>query len=145
MDVRRFAALTRLYSLSSEQLGQIAPLASELRVAAGRRLLLDGPFAHELVFVVGGRALVRSAGETVGGLGPGDAFGELVPWPSASATASVTALTGLQLLVFSSRDMRRLRDLAPDTFATLLATCAVAPAERAAAHAGLTIVHAVAA
>ena len=136
MENLRFAALTHLQALGDEQLAQIAPHASERIIPAGRRLLLDGPFAHEFALIAAGRGVVRCAGEAVAELGPGDAFGELAPERPAYATATVTALTDLCLVVFSARAMRQLHEAAPDAVAGLLAACAVAPLGRAGAQAG---------
>src|SRR5882757_2226815 len=108
MDLLRFASLTQLHPLSNEQLAQVAPYASERIIPAGRRLLLDGPFAQELVLIAGGRGVVRCAGETVRELGPGHVFGELVPDRAVYDTANVTALTELRLVVLSARAIRTL-------------------------------------
>lgn len=52
---------------------------TELHMAAGRRVLLDGLFAQALVLITAGRGRIRCAGEIVAELGPGDLFGELAP------------------------------------------------------------------
>ena len=136
MEILRLAGLTHLHLLRNEQLAQIAPYASERVIPAGRRLLLDGPFAQELVLIAAGRGIVRCAGEAVAELGPGDAFGELLPERPTYATATVTALTDMRLVVFSTRAIRLLRDVAPDAVAGLLAACAVAPLGCEGAQAG---------
>jgi CRP-like cAMP-binding protein len=136
MEILRLAGLTHLHLLRQEQLAQIAPHASERTISAGRRLLLDGPFAQELVLIVAGRGIVRCAGEVVAELGPGDAFGELLPERATYATATVTAITDLRLVFFSTRAIRLLRDGAPDAVAGLLAACAVAPLDHAGAQVG---------
>ena len=130
LEILRFASLTQLHPLSTEQLAQVAPYASERIIPAGRRLLLDGPFAQELVFIAGGRGVVRCAGETVAELGTGDVFGDLVPGRAAYETATVAAITELRLVVFSGRGLRMLREVAPDAVDALLAVCALAPARR---------------
>jgi CRP-like cAMP-binding protein len=135
MENLRLAALTHLQGLGREQLAQIAPHASERVIPAGRRLLLDGSLTQELVFIAAGRGVVRCAGEPVAELGPGDAFGELAPERPAYATATVTAITDLRLVVFSARAIKLLREAAPDAAAGLLAACAVAPLGRAGAQA----------
>ena len=136
MEILRLAGLTHLHLLRHEQLALIAPHASERVIPAGRRLLLDGPFAQELVLIICGRGIVRCAGEAVAELGPGDAFGELLPERPAYATATVTAITDLRVVVFSTRAIRLLRDGAPDAVAGLLAACSVAPLDRSGAQAG---------
>jgi CRP-like cAMP-binding protein len=133
MEVLRLASLTHLQPirpLSMRQLTELAPFASELTVPAGHRLLLDGPLHQELVLVGSGRGRVRCAGEVVAELGPGDVFGALAPQRGAYPTASVMAMSDLCLVMFSARDVRRLRDTAADTVAALLSACADAPDER---------------
>lgn len=144
MELLRLASLTCLRSLSMQQLGEIAPHASELTVAAGRRMLLDGPFAQELILVGAGRGRVRCAGEAVAQLGPGDVFGTLAPRRATYPTATVTAIGDLQLVTFSTREIRLLRQTAPAALTTLLSACADAPRERPRI-ARLAVVHAAAA
>jgi len=128
MEFLRLATLTYLGSLSVRELAAIAPYAQELMLPAGRRVLLDGPFAQELVLVATGRGSVRCAGETVGELGPGDVFGTLAPRRVAAyPTATVTALGVLRLVTFSTRGLRELGRVAPDVLRTLLAACEQAP------------------
>jgi CRP-like cAMP-binding protein len=136
METLRLADLTHLASLDREQLAQIAPHASERTILAGRRLLLDGPFAQELILIAAGRGVVRCAGEAIAELGPGDVFGELGQARPAYATATVTAITDLHVVVVSERAMRFLREAAPDAVAGLLASCAAAPLGGAGTQAG---------
>lgn len=144
VDTPRLASLTHLTSLTLRQLCHIAPHASELIVAPGRRLLLDGPFAQELVLVGAGRGRVRCAGEFVAELGAGDVFGALAPPRAAYPTATVTALSELQLVMFSARDLRLLRRRAPEAAEALLTACAP-PSRPRTAVPRLALVHAAAA
>ncbi|MEA2148749.1 MAG: hypothetical protein QOD69_579 [Solirubrobacteraceae bacterium] len=136
MEILRFASLVALIPLSSEQLAQIAPHASERVISPGRRLLLDGPFAQELAFIATGRGVVRCAGEAVAEFGPGDIFGELAAERPAYGTATVTAITELRLAVVGARGLRILRAVAPATVEALLAACALASAASVEAAAG---------
>ena len=131
MEILRLASLTHLGSLSMRELAAIAPYATEVSIPAGRRMLLDGPFAQELVLVAAGRGSVRCAGETFGELGPGDVFGTLASRRTTYPTATVAALSALRLITFSTRDVRRLRRTAPATLDALLAACAQAPHQHA--------------
>lgn len=131
MEILRLASLTHLHPLDMRRLADIAPYASELTVRAGRRLLLDGPFGQELVLVGAGRGRVRCAGEAVAELGPGDAFGALAPQRAPYPTATVTAISDLRLVMFATRDIRLLRQSAPEALAALLAASAPAARERA--------------
>ncbi len=136
IETLRLAALTRLHSLSFDELGQLAPAADELWVPAGRRLLLGGPLHHELVLIAEGLGLLRCAGETLAELGPGDVFGELSMRRSAYGTATVFAATPLHLVVFGTRALRIVREQGPDAVDALLAACSLDAAERARALAG---------
>ena len=131
MEILRLASLTHLGSLSMRELAAIAPYAAEISIPAGRRMLLDGPFAQELVLVAAGRGSVRCAGESLGEIGPGDVFGPLTPRRSAYPTATVAAHSALRLVTFSTRDVRHLRRTAPATLEALLAACAQAPLQHA--------------
>lgn len=136
METLRLASLTHLHSLSFEELGRLAPHASELWIPAGRRLLLDGSLHYDLALIGAGRGLARCAGEIVAELGPGDAFGRLSTRRSAYETATAYAVTALHLVVFSPRAVRLLRACAPDAVEALIAACSVDPHERLGAVAG---------
>lgn len=124
------AALRHLLALDIPQVAEIAPYASERIVQAGHRVLLDGPFNQALVLVGGGRGRVRCAGEAVAELGPGDVFGALAPQRTSYPTATVTAIGDLRLVMFSTRDIRLLREAAPATAEALLSACSSAPRQR---------------
>jgi CRP-like cAMP-binding protein len=93
---------------------------TELHVAAGRRVLLDGPFPQALVLITAGRGRIRCAGEMIAELGPGDLFGELAPRRQAYDTATVTAVSDLTLIAFSNRQVKLMGQLEPETVADLL-------------------------
>ena len=136
MESLRLASLTHLHSLSLDELDELAPRATELRVTAGHRLLLGGPLHHELAIIAGGRGLVRCAGEMVGEIGVGDVFGELATRQGPYATATVFAVTALHIVTYTTRAIRELRETAPEAVDALLAACSLDPRERAAALAG---------
>lgn len=131
MQILRLASLAHAGSLSAEQLTRIAPNACELTIAAGHTLMLDGPFAQELVLVAAGRGRVRCAGAPVAELGPGDVFGALAPQQRAVYPAAiVSAIRQLELVMFSTRDIRLLRHAAPEAIEALLEICAFAGGSR---------------
>lgn len=116
----------------------LAAYGTETHVTAGSKLLLDGPFAQALVLLTEGRGRVRHAGEAVAELGPGDLFGELAPQRPAYAADTVTAITDLTLVMFSSRQVKLLGKAAPEAVASLLGTGFIPAPRPAAAH--LTLV-----
>lgn len=136
IETLRLAALTRLHSLSFDDLERLAPAAGELWVPAGRRLLLCGTLHYELALIADGVGLVRCAGETLAELGPGDTFGELSTRRPAYATATVFAATTLHLVAFATRALRLVRTQDPEAVDALIAACSLDPAERATALAG---------
>ncbi len=144
VDILRLASLTYLQPLSMRDLATVARYASETSIPAGRRVLLDGPFAQELVILATGRGRVRCAGEPVAELGPGDVFGSLAPRRATYPTATVTALTQLRLVTFSTRAVCELRHTEPDTFAALVAACGQGPQQHAAANRSAPVVAAAA-
>ncbi|MDX6689310.1 MAG: family transcriptional regulator, cyclic receptor protein [Solirubrobacteraceae bacterium] len=100
----------------------LAEHGTEMRVTAGSKLLLDGPFPQALVLIKDGRGRVRHAGETVAELGPGDLFGELAPHRPSYTAATVTAISDLTVVMFSSRQVKLLGKVAPALVASLLGT-----------------------
>jgi CRP-like cAMP-binding protein len=100
----------------------LAEHGTEMHVTAGRKLLLDGPFPQALVLITSGRGRVRHAGETVAELGPGDLFGELAPQRPSYTAATVTAISDLTVIMFSSRQIKLLGKVAPELVASLLGT-----------------------
>jgi CRP-like cAMP-binding protein len=136
MDILRLASLAHLHPLSFEQLGELAPCAWERHVAAGGRLLLDGPLHQGLVLIGSGRAVVRCAGEQIAELRSGDVFGRFSAPRTAYRTATVVAVTDLRLVLFSTRDLRQLVQTAPTALGALINACAIAPSDRAARQTG---------
>jgi CRP-like cAMP-binding protein len=124
MDAGRLAAVDFFAPLAAQQLANVATYATEVRVPMGRRVLLDGPFAYDLMVIERGRGQVRCAGEPVADLGPGEAFGALTGGAGTYETATVAALSDLTLLAFSGWSVRRLRHAAPEALDALLATAA---------------------
>ena len=98
----------------------VADFGTEMHVKAGTKLLLDGPFPQALVLITEGHGRVRHAGEPVAELGPGDLFGELAPQNPANAAATVTAMTDLTVIMFSSRQVKMLGRAAPELIASML-------------------------
>jgi CRP-like cAMP-binding protein len=136
MQTLRLAAVTHLHALSFDDLDGLATCAEELWIRAGGRLLLDGRLHDELALVVSGRGIVRCAGETVGEVGPGEAFGKLSTRRVAYPTATVRVVETMHLVAFGSHALRQLRASAPQSVAALLDACAMDVRERAAACAG---------
>jgi len=110
--VELIAAVPLFARCSKRELGEIASLADELSLPAGRKLTDEGGSGHEFVVIVAGAAEVKRGGRVLGRLGAGDFLGEIALVTGRPRTATVTTTEPSRLLVVGARDFRRLlRDL----------------------------------
>jgi CRP-like cAMP-binding protein len=108
--------------LSTRQLDQIARLADEVDVPAGKRLATTGETGHELFVIIEGTASVNAArGRTVR-LGPGDFFGEMSLVDGGPRSATVEAATNMRLLVVGRREFWQLLNAAPPLVLKIMST-----------------------
>jgi CRP-like cAMP-binding protein len=97
---------------SKRELAEIASLADELSMPAGRKLTAEGGQGHEFVVIVEGAANVKRRGRVLNRLGAGDFLGEIALVTGRPRTATVVTTEPSRILVVGSRDFRRLlRDL----------------------------------
>jgi CRP/FNR family transcriptional regulator, cyclic AMP receptor protein len=97
---------------SNRELGEIASLADELSLPAGRKLAAEGAAGHEFVVLVEGAADVKRGSRVVNRLGAGDFLGEIALVTGRKRTATVTTTEPSRLLVLTASSFRRLlRDL----------------------------------
>ena len=97
---------------SNRELGEIASLADELSLPAGRKLAAEGAAGHEFVVLVEGAAEVERGGRVVNRLAAGDFLGEIALVTGRKRTATVTTTEPSRLLVLTAPAFRRaLRDL----------------------------------
>ena len=88
---------------SQTELGEIALVADEIDVEAGKVLTREGDSAREFFVIVEGAADVRRKGRKVANMGSGDFFGEIALVSSRPRTATVTATAPGRLLVVTDR------------------------------------------
>jgi CRP/FNR family transcriptional regulator, cyclic AMP receptor protein len=112
-DVSLFSAC------SNRELARIASLADEVDVPEGRVLTRQGDPGREFFVIVEGRAKVSVRGKRTSTLGPGSAFGEMSLLDQGPRTATVTALTDMQLLVLDSRSFYSLISEVPSVAAKI--------------------------
>lgn len=98
--------------LAQRQLDQIARLADEVEVPAGRRLATAGEVGRELYVIVDGYATVTTGRRAVR-LGPGEFFGEMSVLDGGPRSAHVDAATPMKLLVVGHREFWQLLHDAP--------------------------------
>ncbi|HTZ04331.1 MAG TPA: cyclic nucleotide-binding domain-containing protein [Gaiellaceae bacterium] len=93
---------------SKRELQEIAGLADELDVPAGRTLTTEGRTGYEFVVIVEGSASVKRKGRTINTLRSGDFLGEIALVTGTPRTATVATTSQSRVLVLTARDFRRL-------------------------------------
>lgn len=107
--------------LSRKQVEQIARLADEVDVSAGKRLATAGDTGHELFVIIEGQAAVsRRRGRKR--LGPGDFFGEMSLLDGGPRSATVEADSEMRLLVVGRREFWTLLSAAPPLALKIMST-----------------------
>lgn len=102
----------------------IGRCADHVAVDAGRVLVREDTRGEEFFVILRGHVAVTRAGVPVATLGPGECFGEVALLDRAPRTATVTALTPLELLVCDRRQFKGLLDSVPALARNLLAVLA---------------------
>lgn len=91
---------------SRRHLRAVAKLAHPAQIEAGAVLFSEGSPSLEAYVIVAGQAEVRTRGRKVAVLGPGEIVGELGLILERPRNATVRALTPLDTLAISRRDLR---------------------------------------
>jgi CRP/FNR family transcriptional regulator, cyclic AMP receptor protein len=109
---------------SKSELGQVAVLADEIDLAAGKVLTTQGEPGREFFVLIEGSADVRRNGRKVNTMGAGDFFGEIALVSDRPRTATVTATSPVRLLVVTDRAFRELMRKVPSIQGKVLAALA---------------------
>jgi CRP-like cAMP-binding protein len=88
---------------SKRELQQIASLADEVDLPAGKELIREGSFAHEFFVLIEGSADVVRGGRRIRRLNGGDFLGEIALVTNRPRTATVTTTSPTRALVLTSR------------------------------------------
>jgi CPA1 family monovalent cation:H+ antiporter len=97
---------------SKKELNELALLADEIELPAGRKLAAEGARGREFVVIVDGAAEVRRKGRKVNDLRSGDFLGEIALVTGAPRTATVVTTKPCRVLVITAQAFRTLlRDL----------------------------------
>ena len=100
-------------SCSKRELREIASLADELDLPAGRNLTKEGATGYEFVVLAEGAAAVRRNGRRINRLGAGAFLGEVAHVPGRPRTATVTTTEPSRVLVITASSFRKLLRDAP--------------------------------
>ena len=99
---------------SKKDLQRIAQIADELDLRAGKVLIREGERGREFFVIVKGEVEVRRKGRKLATLGPGNFVGEMALLSKIPRTATVTAVTPLDVLVITDRAFLDLLDKVPE-------------------------------
>jgi CRP/FNR family cyclic AMP-dependent transcriptional regulator len=99
---------------SKRQLIEIAQLADEIDLPAGRTLTKEGTNGREFFVILEGSAEVRRGGRVIASLCGGDFLGEIALVTDVPRTATVTTTTPVRVLVVPTREFRQLLRTSPD-------------------------------
>jgi len=99
---------------SKKDLQRIAQIADELDLRAGKVLIQEGERGREFFVIVSGEVEVRRKGRKLATLGQGSFVGEMALLSKIPRTATVTAVTPLDVLVITDRAFLDLLDKMPE-------------------------------
>jgi len=91
----------------------IADLGTRIGVRAGQRLMAAGSRGSDVVLVLAGEAVCELGGKTVARFETGDFFGEVAVLDGQPRTATVRAVTDMDVLVLSPAEFHEMVGLSP--------------------------------
>ena len=109
----RIKELPRFRGLSDAEMNRIAAAGTVVTVPERWSMILEGSPPDEAYLILEGRVMVRRHGEEVAELAPGDIVGEISLHEHTLRTATVTALSPLELLHLGREAFTRLYDDVP--------------------------------
>ncbi len=100
--------------LSTKRLREIATLADELDVPAGKVLAKEGDRGREFFALLDGEVEVEQGGKLLRRMKTGEFFGEIALVTKMPRTATVTAVSDVRVLVITERDFAFLLKRTPE-------------------------------
>lgn len=101
-------------ALDKAGLAQVARLADEIDLPAGKQLLQQGGSPHEFFLILDGSVRIERDGAELNMQGPGDFLGEIALLDGGQRSATATAVTPVRLLVLGQREFNTLLNEFPD-------------------------------
>ena len=111
-------------SASKQGLAEIASIADEIDLPAGKVLIREGDAGREFFVLVDGTAEVERGGKQVASIGPGDFFGEIALVAKTPRNATITTTSPVRALVITDRAFRQLLDRSPQIAVSVLTALA---------------------
>jgi len=109
---------------SKGELAEIAGIADEVDLPAGKTLIAEGETGREFFVLIDGTADVTQGGRKIRTMGPGDFFGEIALISKAPRSATITTTSPVRALVITDRAFRQLLDHSPQIAVSVLTTLA---------------------
>jgi len=100
--------------LNKKGLEDVAHLADELDLPAGKLMAEEGDRGREFFVLLEGEADVKKGDQSINTMRDGDFFGEIALVTHMPRTASVTATTPVRVLVITERDFAALLKRSPE-------------------------------
>jgi CRP/FNR family transcriptional regulator, cyclic AMP receptor protein len=98
---------------SKAELGQIAKIADEIDLPAGKVLIREGETGRQFYVVIEGSVSVTQGGRKLPVRGGSDFFGEIALLADSPTTATVTATSATHALVITKQSFRALISASP--------------------------------
>jgi CRP/FNR family transcriptional regulator, cyclic AMP receptor protein len=109
--VHRLRAVDLLQDCTQAQLEEVACLAERVHVGEGEVLAREGRIGREFFLILSGWVAVTQNGRRVNTLGQGNFFGELAAMDPGPRSATVTALSDLDVLIIGPREFSAMSDI----------------------------------
>ena len=100
--------------LNKQGLQQVAQIADELDLPAGKEMATEGDRGREFFVLLNGEAEVTKQGSRINAMKKGDFFGEIALVTKMPRTATVTATSDVDVLVITERDFDSLLKKTPE-------------------------------
>lgn len=113
VDTARLKGIDVFADLDDEALDNIAALAAEVSVPAGKELVREGDYSYDVLAIEEGTARVERGQQAIAELGPGDVIGEMGVLARDQRSATVIATSPMLLITLTSWDIKRIEKTAP--------------------------------
>jgi CRP/FNR family cyclic AMP-dependent transcriptional regulator len=123
MDPKHLSEIPLFAGLSKDQRGELARVADEIDIEAGKRLVSEGRFGYEFFVISNGTAEVIRGEEHIADLGPGDFFGEMALLGDTTRNADVIASSPMTAMVMTDSAFRSLARKMPDVAEEIREAC----------------------
>jgi CRP-like cAMP-binding protein len=106
--------------LNKDELNLLEQAATSLDYPAGKVLMTEGSFAHEMFVIISGQVEVLRDGERVAEIGPGSFVGEMAMLTHSRRNSTVQTTTEAEVLHIDGRSFSNLLHEAPSIAVKML-------------------------